>query len=184
MSPSNLTEARLVAMKLQQLLGIPIRFANLEDTPQQQHGNECGVHVCWAMKHLLERRLLVVQREQEVDMSLGGKMLDHMRMRREMVKICEQLRKEQRRCELSFSSSPDMLQVVPDTRRAHRRSWHGERSWRGRSAEPPVTDDDDSTVSAPAEDNGGRQESSFSRKILPFLHRERRYSDDEGILRK
>ncbi|KAI5795114.1 ulp1 protease family protein [Geopyxis carbonaria] len=97
MSPSNCTEAQIVHSKLQKILGYSMRFADLKDTPQQDNGMDCGVHVCWAMKHLLVRRLLVVERQKEVDMSLAGKKLDAARMRREMHKICEALRKKANR---------------------------------------------------------------------------------------
>jgi len=76
-------------------------LANLKDTPQQDNGSDCGVHVCWAIKHLLLRRLLLVERRKEVDMSLGGKRLDATGFRRDMYKTCEQLRKK-----ASRSTSP------------------------------------------------------------------------------
>ncbi|TGZ76736.1 cysteine proteinase [Ascodesmis nigricans] len=94
MSPSNVNEARLVLTQLQALLGFGINFRNLEDTPQQEKTNECGVHVCWAMEFLLQRRLLTTMRENEVDMSLAGKRLDQTRFRRQMVLICEAIKKE------------------------------------------------------------------------------------------
>jgi sentrin-specific protease 8 len=94
LSPSNYIEAQLVHAKLQHLLGFGLTLANLDDTPQQDNGSDCGVHVCWAMQHLLVRRLLAVGQQKEVDMSLGGKRLDASRMRREMYRICEGLRKK------------------------------------------------------------------------------------------
>jgi len=94
LSPSNYIEAQVVHAKLQHLLGFGLKLANLDDTPQQDNGSDCGVHVCWAMQHLLVRRLLAVGLQKEVDMSLGGKRLDASRMRREMYRICEGLRKK------------------------------------------------------------------------------------------
>lgn len=94
----------MVVNKLQPLLGVPLRLSNIEDTPQQDNGSDCGVHVCWAMKHLLVRRLLAVEADREVDMSLGGKRVDATGMRRDMYKVCESLRKKaSRRFEYPFN---------------------------------------------------------------------------------
>lgn len=84
----------MVVQKLQPLLGIQLRLQNIEDTPQQDNGSDCGVHVCWAMRHLLVRRLLAVEAEREVDMSLGGKRVDASGVRKDMYKVCEGLRKK------------------------------------------------------------------------------------------
>ncbi|PWW75203.1 cysteine proteinase [Tuber magnatum] len=94
LSPANCGEAREVSKKLGVLLGFPLQFSDLEDTPQQDNGSDCGVHVCWAMKHLLVKRLLAVEREKEVQMSLRGKRVDATGYRKEMFKICEGLRKK------------------------------------------------------------------------------------------
>lgn len=84
----------MVVHKLQPLLGIQLRLQNIDDTPQQDNGSDCGVHVCWAMRHLLVRRLLAVEAEREVDMSLGGKRVDASGVRKDMYKVCEGLRKK------------------------------------------------------------------------------------------
>lgn len=94
LSPANYDEARLVCRQLEILLGFSLRFSDLDDTPQQDNGSDCGVHVCWAMRHLLVKRLLAVEREKEVEMSLIGKKVDAAGYRREMFKICEALRKK------------------------------------------------------------------------------------------
>ncbi|PUU80629.1 hypothetical protein B9Z19DRAFT_974117 [Tuber borchii] len=101
LSPANCGEAREVCKKLGVLLGFSLQFSDLEDTPQQDNGSDCGVHVCWAMKHLLVKRLLAVEREKEVQMSLRGKRVDATGSRKDMFKICEGLRKK-----ASRSSSP------------------------------------------------------------------------------
>lgn len=46
------------------------------------------------MRHLLVRRLLAVEAEREVDMSLGGKRVDASGVRKDMYKVCEGLRKK------------------------------------------------------------------------------------------
>jgi len=94
LSPANCGEAREVCKKLGVLLGFSLQFSDLEDTPQQDNGSDCGVHVCWAMKHLLVKRLLAVEREKEVQMSLRGKRVDAAGSRKDMFKICEGLRKK------------------------------------------------------------------------------------------
>ncbi|RPA93947.1 cysteine proteinase [Choiromyces venosus 120613-1] len=101
LTPANYDEARVVYRKLEILLGFSLRFSDLEDTPQQDNGSDCGVHVCWAMKHLLVKRLLAVEREKEVQMSLRGKRVDAVGHRKCMLKICESLRKK-----ASRSTSP------------------------------------------------------------------------------
>jgi sentrin-specific protease 8 len=123
LSPSNNIEAQIVHAKLEKLLGFNLHLVHLNDTPQQENGSDCGVHVCWAMKHLLVRRLLVAEREQEVDMSLGGKRLDASRMRREMYRICESLRKKASRSSVSPMSrirgdkeSPPRIGTASSTR--------------------------------------------------------------------
>ncbi|KAH8147370.1 uncharacterized protein LAJ45_08526 [Morchella importuna] len=105
LSPANYTEARMVVHKLEPLLGFQLRLSNIEDTPQQDNGSDCGVHVCWAMKHLLVRRLLAVEAEKEVNMSLGGKRVDANGVRKEMLKVCEALRKKASRSQSPKKSS-------------------------------------------------------------------------------
>lgn len=91
---ANFSEAQIVHSKLEQLLGYTLKLANLRDTPQQDNGSDCGVHVCWAMRQLLVTRLLVIERQKEAEMSLGGCRVDASKMRREMYRVCERLRKK------------------------------------------------------------------------------------------
>lgn len=86
--------AQMVHRKLEQLLGFRLALQELHDTPQQDNGMDCGVHVCWAMKHLLVNRLLQVGSKGIVEMSLGGHRCDAAKFRRSMLKICEGLRKK------------------------------------------------------------------------------------------
>ena len=46
------------------------------------------------MRHLLVVRLLEVEQRQEVDMSIGGERIDAPKLRKEMQRICESLRKK------------------------------------------------------------------------------------------
>ncbi|KAL7272804.1 hypothetical protein RUND412_004366 [Rhizina undulata] len=94
LSAANVVEAIMVYEKLQKLLGFPLKFLNLEDTPLQTNSSDCGVHVCWSVRYLLVKRLLTVDKDKAVDMSLGGKRIDATAMRKEMLKICEALRKK------------------------------------------------------------------------------------------
>ncbi|KAF2764475.1 cysteine proteinase [Teratosphaeria nubilosa] len=107
MSPSNLAEAKLVAFKISQLLGKPLKFINLEDSPQQENSMDCGVYVCLLMQHLLMTRLLRAHAEAKVSMSMRGKEVDAAGGRREMLRIIEVRRKEgERRRSRSHSRSP------------------------------------------------------------------------------
>jgi len=109
MTPSNYNEARLATDKISQLLGRPLRFMNLEDTPQQDNSSDCGVFVCIQMRHLLLRRLLSANAREKVSMSMGGKLVDAPGGRKEMLKTIEDFRKEgerRRSHDESRSSSP------------------------------------------------------------------------------
>lgn len=94
LSPSNWNEASLAVRKLSQLLGRPLRFMNLEDSPQQENGSDCGVYVCIQMRHLLLKRLLSANSREKISMSMGGKLVDSNGGRKEMLRIIEMFRKE------------------------------------------------------------------------------------------
>ncbi|TEY57121.1 hypothetical protein BOTCAL_0221g00110 [Botryotinia calthae] len=109
LSPSNYEEANTTTYKLGQLLCRQLRFLNLQDTPQQQNGSDCGVYVCIIMRHLLLKRLLCANAREKVSMSMGGKLVDASGARKEMLKIIEGYRKEgerRRSQDESRSSSP------------------------------------------------------------------------------
>ncbi|KAL7911776.1 hypothetical protein GGI35DRAFT_468225 [Trichoderma velutinum] len=91
---ANYAEAALATRKLGSIVGRQIRFINLEDSPQQENGSDCGVFVCLLMRHLLVKRLLVANAREKVSMSMAGKMVDSNGGRKEMLKIIENLRKE------------------------------------------------------------------------------------------
>jgi sentrin-specific protease 8 len=94
LSPSNMQEARIVAHRISQLLGKPLRFINLDDTPQQENGMDCGVYVCLLMQHLLISRLLRAHAQDKVSMSMRGKEVDAHGGRKEMLRIIDARRKE------------------------------------------------------------------------------------------
>jgi sentrin-specific protease 8 len=78
LSAGNLPDAKRVAVRMGQLLGgIQFRFVNLDDTPQQGNGSDCGVYVCLLMQHLLLRRLLTAHAQSKISMSMKGKEVDH-----------------------------------------------------------------------------------------------------------
>lgn len=102
---ANYAEANLATRKLASILKRPLRFINLDDSPQQENGSDCGVFVCLLMRHLLVKRLLAANARQKVSMSMAGKMVDSNGGRKEMLRIIENLRKEGER-RRSRSSSP------------------------------------------------------------------------------
>lgn len=94
LNPANRSEAQLASNKISQLLGKPIRFINLEDSPQQSNSSDCGVVVCIEMKHLLLKRLLQAHSKEKVSMSMGGRNIDASGGRKEMLRVIEGFRKE------------------------------------------------------------------------------------------
>lgn len=94
LTPSNLHEAHHASRQLAALLGKNLRFVNLEDSPQQENGSDCGVYVCIQMRHLLLSRLLSANSREKVSMSMGNKLVDAAGGRKEMLKIIEGFRKE------------------------------------------------------------------------------------------
>lgn len=110
MNACNLRAARNVTARMAVLLGRPLRFRDIEDTPQQANGNDCGVFVCVLMRFLLVKRLLNAHAREKVSMSLGGKMIDAQGGRQEMLRIIENLRREGER---RRSASPFAKKEVP-----------------------------------------------------------------------
>lgn len=92
--PANRDEAMTTTKKLSVLLGNDLHFLDLPDSPRQENGSDCGVFVCVEMKHLLLKKLLLADSKQKINMSMGGKNLDAMHGRREMLRIIEEYRKE------------------------------------------------------------------------------------------
>ncbi|EME39644.1 hypothetical protein DOTSEDRAFT_180298 [Dothistroma septosporum NZE10] len=104
---SNYEDARLVAYKISQLLGKPLKFINLEDSPQQDNGMDCGVFVCLLMQHLLITRLLKAHAQDKISMSMRGKEVDAYGGRKEIMRIIDARRKEGER-RRSRSHSPNV----------------------------------------------------------------------------
>ncbi|TVY41072.1 NEDD8-specific protease [Lachnellula occidentalis] len=103
--PSNYNEAMLATQKISELLGKGLRFMNLEDSPQQENGSDCGVYVCILMRHLLLKRLLSANAREKVSMSMGGKVVDASGGRKEMLRIIEGFRKEGERRRSKYLSN-------------------------------------------------------------------------------
>ncbi|KAI7198885.1 hypothetical protein KC324_g3533 [Hortaea werneckii] len=98
-------EAKLIAHRISQLLGKPLKFINLDDSPQQENSMDCGVYVCLLMQHLLISRLLRAHNQDKISMSMRGKEVDASGGRKEMLRIIEARRKEGER-RRSRSQSP------------------------------------------------------------------------------
>ena len=67
---------------------------DLTDSPRQENGSDCGVFVCIQMRHLLLKKLLMVEAKQQVSMSMAGKTVDAVQGRKEMLRIIEGFRKQ------------------------------------------------------------------------------------------
>ncbi len=98
------------AVALSTVINISLRFQNLDDTPPQENGNDCGVYVCILMRHLLVKKLLNANALQKVNMSMANKMIDAHGGRKEMLKIIDNLRRE---AERRRSTSPFTKAEVP-----------------------------------------------------------------------
>ena len=94
LNPANRNEAGLAGRKIGQLLGRQLQFIDLADSPQQENSSDCGVFVCIQMRHLLLRKLLMAHAKEKVSMSMGGKSVDAVQGRKEMLRIIEGFRKE------------------------------------------------------------------------------------------
>ena len=102
--PSNHQAAFNCCDKFQNLLGKPLRFVNLYDSPQQNNGSDCGIYVCVEMKELL-KRLLKKGPQDKVSMTMRGLNIDAPRARKMMTGLIDEFRKEGRRS-MSRSRSP------------------------------------------------------------------------------
>ncbi|MCJ1462714.1 hypothetical protein MMC07_001317 [Pseudocyphellaria aurata] len=63
LQPANRSEANMASHKIGQLLGKPLRFQDLSDSPQQENSSDCGVFVCIQMRHLLEKYESILELE-------------------------------------------------------------------------------------------------------------------------
>jgi sentrin-specific protease 8 len=94
MTPSNYAEAQGATRQLSTLLGRGLKFLNLDDSPQQENGSDCGVYVCILMRHLLMKKLLSANAREKVSMSMGGKLVDASGGRKEILRTIEGFRRE------------------------------------------------------------------------------------------
>lgn len=94
LQPANRSEANMASHKIGQMLGKPLRFEDLSDSPQQENSSDCGVFVCIQMRHLLVRRLLQADAQSKVNMSMAGKGINASAGRKEMLRMIEDFRKE------------------------------------------------------------------------------------------
>ncbi len=92
--PGNQRDAQFAARKMSVLLGKQLQFVQLDDSPLQENGSDCGVFVCLSMRHLLVKRLLMVRSDEKVSMSMGGRRVDAREGRKEMSRIIESYRRE------------------------------------------------------------------------------------------
>lgn len=94
--PANFNDAQNASNKISQLLGrtVPLRFIELESSPQQSNSSDCGVYVCVEMKYLLLKRLLKAHSQEKTDMGMAGKDLNAAHGRKDMLKVIEDFRKE------------------------------------------------------------------------------------------
>jgi sentrin-specific protease 8 len=93
----------VVSQKVGQLLGGPLRFTQMQDTPQQENSYDCGVFVCFIMEKLLLKRLLVADAGEKITMSLRGESINAKKGRKRILDEIERSRKEG---ELRRSRSP------------------------------------------------------------------------------
>ncbi|KAK4031383.1 hypothetical protein C8A01DRAFT_51517 [Parachaetomium inaequale] len=111
---SNYSAAKRAVDRLGWVLNVPLRFHQMEDTPQQDNSKDCGVFVCILMRHLLIKRLMETKSNEKVSMSMSGKIIDSRGGRKEMLRLVESLRKEgeRRRSADPFAgSSNDMPHI-------------------------------------------------------------------------
>ena len=92
--PGNREDADFATRKMSILLGKQLQFIQLDDSPIQENGSDCGVFVCLNMRHLLLKRLLQVRSDEKVSMSMGGRRVDAREGRREIGRIIETYRRE------------------------------------------------------------------------------------------
>ena len=104
LNPSNNAAGFACCQQFQYLLNMRLQYINLNDTPQQHNGSDCGVYVCVEMKELL-KRLLKKDHSDKISMSMRGMDIDATRARKMMCGLVDDFRKEGRRS-MSRSRSP------------------------------------------------------------------------------
>ncbi|KAI9728927.1 MAG: hypothetical protein M1828_000012 [Chrysothrix sp. TS-e1954] len=91
---SNSSYAMTACHKISLLLRRPLRFIELNDSPQQENGSDCGVFVCLEMQYLLVNRLLKRDSREQVTMSMRDPGVDAGKGRKEILRLIDSFRKE------------------------------------------------------------------------------------------
>ena len=97
LDPANINHAHHAVRQLERLIGKPLQFINLSDSPRQQNSSDCGVFVCIQMRFLLLKKLLMANAREKISMSMGSKIINATTGRKELVSIIEGFRKEGQR---------------------------------------------------------------------------------------
>ena len=71
-----------------------LKFINLDNSPQQENGSDCGVFVCMQMQYILLEKLLRTDCRDGVDMSLAGVSFNAVNGRKMLLKAIETFRRQ------------------------------------------------------------------------------------------
>ena len=74
-----------------------LKVVDMESAPQQANSSDCGVFVCMIMRYLLLKKLLVKDRTEKVDLSMGRSTVNAVAGRKEMARTIEGFREEGKR---------------------------------------------------------------------------------------
>ena len=94
LNSANICEAERATAKMAIILGMDLEFKDLDDSPQQANGSDCGVFVCLIMKHLLLTRLLITDQAHKASMSMGGRQVNAATGRKEILRVIEDFRRQ------------------------------------------------------------------------------------------
>jgi sentrin-specific protease 8 len=115
----NVQNAFQVTEKLSDYLGLRdnrrLSFTHMKDVPQQENGKDCGVYVCMFMETLLMTRLMKVDAGRKITMSLRGESFNARSMRKKLLKLIDDNRKEGEK-RRSRSVSPYRSKTPPPPR--------------------------------------------------------------------
>ena len=71
-----------------------LKFIDLDNSPQQENGSDCGVFVCMQMQYILLQKLLRTDCRDGVDMSLAGVSFNAVNGRKMLLKAIETFRRQ------------------------------------------------------------------------------------------
>lgn len=103
--PSNHRFADKATSQLSQLLGKPLDLLEMDGSPQQDNGSDCGIYVTLTMKYLLLNRLLTKDTSGQISMAMDDITLSADKGRKDMMQLVDEFRKEGRNS-VSRSRSP------------------------------------------------------------------------------